>query len=393
MGRGTRNNPYTPDAGAEPPALTGRNAEIQHYGDLIARLSDGRAEQSMILTGLRGVGKTVLLNRFEVMAAEAGWYAETKEIGSQSRLASMLARITRQVLLDLSFRKRAQDRVKVALSVLKAFTATIGEVELRLDVDAALGRADSGDLAEDVRDLLVEVGEAARAAGSGLVLLFDELQFLARRDMEALIIGLHRVKQKSLPVALIGAGLPLLPELTGQAKTYAERMFIWPSIGPLDREAARGALVLPARDEHVRYEKRALDLLLQLTDGYPYFLQEYGKRAWNASATRTITFADAERAAPVAQAILDQNFFSVRLQRLTGAQRRYLSAMASLGDGPQSTREISARQGAEPKTISRVRDELIKDAILYSPERGLLDFTVPHCADYIRRVYPFEPAS
>ncbi len=250
----------------------------------------------------------------------------------------MIARSARKALVQMNSAKRAGDAVRRALGALKAFALTIGDVTLRFDVDALEGVADSGDLAEDMRDLLVEVGLAARENGTGFALILDEMQNLPRRDLEALVVGLHRAKQKGLPVALVGAGLPLLPELTGEAKSYAERGFEFRGIGALDRPAAAAALVEPAKRQNVTWQRGAVDRVVELTEGYPYF-----------------------------------------------RERRYLSAIAWRGDGPQRSGEIARALGKDPNEVSVVRDRLLKAGLIYAPRRGEVDFTVPLCADYLRR--------
>jgi hypothetical protein len=387
MGRGTGTyNPYTPDAGARPPALAGRDRELQHLQSIIAQLSAGGTERHLLITGLRGVGKTVLLNEFEVMCQQAGWPAETKEVGRNSSVAVLVGRSARRALLQMSARKRVGERVRQALRVLKAFEVTLpGEVKLRLDVDAAVGQADSGELAEDLRDVLTAVGQAAAEAGLGFALIVDEVQNLSRDDYEALIMALHRAKQRNLPVAFVAAGLPLIPTLTAEAKSYAERMFLPASIGALTPDAARDALILPARRQGVEWARPALARVLDYTDGYPYFLQEYGRWAWAQGDGERITAQDAERALTVVEDELDESFFEGRIGRLTDRERRYIAAMAELGDGPQSSAAVARKLVRAPKTVSPVRDALIQNAVIYAPERGMVDFTVPHCSRFVRR--------
>jgi hypothetical protein len=279
---------------------------------------------------------------------------------------------------------------KSALGVLKAFTIGVGGVDLTIDAEAALGTADSGDLAEDIRDLLLELGRVAQAGGTGVVFLFDEVQFLRREHYEARVIALHRLGQKALPLAIVGAGLPLLPRLTGEAKSYAERMFDYSTIGKLPAAAAERALLKPAADRGVQYEPDALALLMDLTDRYPYFIQEYGKHVWDVASTTPITRSDVETAVPVVRAYLDEGFFEVRLGRTTPAQRRYMAAMADLGDGPQASAAVAERLGVPANAVSPTRAELIDAALIYVPQRASVDFTVPHCADYIRRTYPLD---
>jgi AAA ATPase domain len=393
MGRGSGTyNPYTPDAGARPPALTGRDAEFEHLRSIIGQLGAGGTEKHVLVTGLRGVGKTVLLNEFERMCEEAGWPAETKEVGRNSLVATLVGRVARRALLQMSARKRVGDRIRRAMSVLSSFELTLpGDVSFKLDVAPAVGQADSGDLADDLRDVLVAVGQAAAQSDTGFALILDEAQNLSRDDYEALIMALHRVKQKNLPVAFVGAGLPLMPMLGTEAKTYAERMFIYASIGALSFDAAREALVQPAQAQAVGWEHGAVDHVFRYTEGYPYFLQEYGRCAWAQGFGSTITLADVQAAESLVTDYLDGNFFEPRIGRLTDAARAYVSALAALGDAPQQTSAIAERLGRGAKSLSPVRDELIGAAIIYAPKYGYVDFTVPHCGSFARRRYPLGP--
>lgn len=371
--------------GARPPFLAGRDAELAYFRELLEQLGHGGTQKHLILTGLRGVGKTVLLNEFEAICVSGGWNGEAREVAGESRIAEIVAKSTRRALLEMSVTKRAGDAVRRALEALKAFTLTAGDMAFRLDVEALEGVADSGDLAEDMRDLLVEVGTAAKAHGGGFALILDEMQNLARSDLAALIVGLHRAKQKALPVALVGGGLPLLPELTAEAKSYAERGFEFRSVGPLDDAASKAALEEPARERGIRWQAEALDRVVEATEGYPYFLQEYGRAIWRISSGGTIALGDVDAAQPIARDYLDENFFSQRIGKLPLAESRYMAALASRGAGPQRTAEVAAVLGKEPQAVTVVRDRLIKASLLYSPRRGEIDFTVPLCADYIRR--------
>lgn len=347
----------------------------------------------MLVTGLRGVGKTVLLNRFEDIAREQGWFPASAEIRANTKLAPVVARLARRTLLEMSRTERFKDRAMSALRVLKAFSLSVGEAELRIDVDAVAGRADSGDLEEDLADLLIELGETARDCGSGVVFLMDEAQFLSREDLEALIAAIHRATQRALPVTAVGAGLPLLPRLAGEARSYAERLFDFRSIGTLSRSASDAALLLPAREEGVGWTVEALELVFNYSEGYPYFLQEYGKHAWLRASDDPITGEDVRTAHPAVLAELDEGFFHVRIERATEAERRYMSAMADLGDGPQRSGAIADRMGASgSQAISLTRDTLLKKGLVFSPSHGYVDFTVPQFGAFIRRNYPHEPA-
>lgn len=378
-------NPFTPDMGAQPPFLAGRDAELDYFREMLAQLAAGGTQKHLIFTGLRGVGKTVLLNEFEVACEAAGWPGETRELAEGSRIASVVARSARKALVEMSATKRAGEAVRRALGVLKAFSLTVGDVTFSIDVEALDGVADSGDLAEDLRDLMVEVGRAAKAGGTGFALILDEMQNLSKGDMEALIVGLHRAKQKNLPVALVGGGLPLLPELTGEAKSYAERGFEFRALGALDRLAAAAALVEPVREAGVTWRDGAVERVVDLTKGYPYFLQEYGRTIWRVGSGQSIGSREVEAAEPVAREYLDQNFFSQRIGKLPSAERSYVSAIAGCGDGPQRTADVARALGKDPASVSSLRDRLLKAGLIYTPHRGVVDFTVPLCADYIRR--------
>jgi hypothetical protein len=383
-------NPYTPDMGARPPFLAGRDPELGYFDELIRQLTAGGTQKHLILIGLRGVGKTVLLNEFEARCNEAGWPGETRELVAESSLAHLVAKAARKALLEMSASRRAGDAVRRGLRALKAFTLTIDDVTFRFDGDPLEGVADSGDLAEDLRDLLVEVGLAAQAHGGGFALILDEMQNLSRVDLEILIVGLHRAKQKGLPVALVGGGLPLLPELTGEAKSYAERGFEFRRIGPLDRSAAIAALAVPALSPGVHWDLAAATRVAELTEGYPYFLQEYGREIWKIRHGSKIDIKQVEAAEPIVLEYLDDNFFSQRIGKLPNSERRYMSALAALGDGPRPSTEVANTLGKALQEVSVVRDRLIKAGLLYAPRRGEVDFTVPLCADYIRR-HPDQP--
>jgi hypothetical protein len=389
MARGAHTyNPYTPDAGARPPALVGRDRELEHLQSIITQLGAGGTERHLLITGLRGVGKTVMLNEFENVCAEASWPAESKEVARDSSVAVLVGRSASRALRQLSLRAKVTDRLRQAMRVLTSFEVTLpGDIRFKLGVDALVGHADSGDLADDLRDVLVSVGEAAAEAGVGFALVLDELHNLPAEDYEALIIALHRAKQKTLPVSFVAAGLPLIPALTGEAKTYAERMFVRAPLGALPDTAASVALADPARMQKVRWDGDALTLAVTYTEGYPYFLQEVGRWAWRQRDGDRITRSDVEAAIPLAEAELDESFFEVRLGRLNATQRAYVQAMAELGDGPVSSFDIAQRLGRKPTAVTKVREALIREAIVYAPARGELAFTVPHCARFVRRRY------
>ncbi|MFN2489797.1 MAG: ATP-binding protein [Actinomycetota bacterium] len=385
-------NPYTPGAGSRPPVLSGRDGQLEAFRVLLERLRLGRPEKSMLITGLRGVGKTVLLTTFEAIAEDAGYKTASTEVTHDTNFALLMARLTRRLLLALSPLERMKRKALSAAGVLKAFTVRFPEgPEIGIDVAVLAGRGDSGDLGEDLGDLLVALGEAAREHDTGIAFLLDEVQFLERPELEALIAALHRVAQRGLPLTLVGAGLPQLPVLAGTAKSYSERLFDFPRIGRLDDAAARNALELPAQDEGVTWEPGAIEEVLRFTEGFPYFLQEYGKHAWNLADGDVITAADIAGAAPLVRLQLDENFFRVRVGRVTSAELRYISAMADLGAGPYRTGAIATKLGAAgPERVAPLRARLIAKGVIFSPEHGLNEFTVPQFDDYMRRVFPLS---
>jgi hypothetical protein len=383
-------NPYSPGAGTRPPALVGRDREIDAMDVALQRLRLGRDGRSQLLTGLRGVGKTVMLNEFEHIAGGRGYFHEHIEVREDGDLAARLAAAFRRLLLSMEARRRIGERVRRALGVLKAFSIRLPDgPELSIDVDAVVGPADSGDLATDLAGLFVEIGEVARDHDTGVLITIDELHYVNMRTLEALVMGLHRASQLALPITIAGAGLPSLATLTGEAKSYAERMFTFPVIGSLPDAQAREALEVPAQDEKVSWEDAALRRVLTATRGYPYFLQEFGKQAWDAAQEpHLITVDDVERSIPVATAELDDGFFRVRTGRTSDPERAYLRAMAELGPGPARSGEVAALLGKGSSALGPTRDGLIRKALCYSPRWGEVDFTVPLFDEFMKRWIP-----
>lgn len=383
-------NPYNPGAGTRPPALVGREAEIGAMDVSLQRLLRGRNGRSQLLTGLRGVGKTVLLNEFEDLALGRGYFHEHIEVSEDGSLAPLLASALRRVLLAMDAKKRIGGAVRRALGVLKAFTLRIPDgPELSIDVDVVVGPADSGDLATDLSGLFVELGEIARRHDTGILLTIDELHYVDMPTMTALIVGLHRASQLALPITIAGAGLPTLATVTGEAKTYAERMFTFPQIGSLTTAQAIEALQAPASDEDVRWTADGLERVLEVTQCFPYFLQEFGKAAWDAAeGPEQITLADVERSVPVAIAELDDGFFRVRTGSTSDSERAYLRAMAELGSGPVRSSDVAGLLGKSPQGVGPVRDGLIRKALCYSPRHGEIAFTVPLFDQYMKRRLP-----
>lgn len=385
-------NPYSPGAGSPPPALVGRDRELETFDIAVQRLTLGRSAKSQLLTGLRGTGKTVLLREFGRIAGRHDWVHEKIEATEDLAFVEGISLLVRKALLRLRTRDRIRERVKQALGALIAFRVRYQVpdtgVDVTLGVDPGSGRADTGVLDEDLAELFIEVGEAARAGGIGVLLTIDELQYVSQGNLAALIVGLHRVSQEQLPLMVAGAGLPTLPGLAGEAKSYAERLFDFPEINSLTPADARLALSRPAEAEGVVWSAAALDAVLELARGYPYFLQEFGKHAWDVAAGPDIGRSDVEAAAPIALSELDAGFFRARLARTTDAERAYLRAMADLGSGPCGSGEVAKALAKTTAQTGSVRDALIKRGLIYSPRWGRLAFTVPMFDEYVARVSP-----
>lgn len=381
-------NPYNPGAGTPPPALVGRDALIESFRITVQRALQGRPGQSVMPIGLRGVGKTVLLNRFIEDATKLGAQAVFIEAPEDGNLRKLLAKEARRVLLHLDRMGALSQKVKRALRIFKSFTIKLepdGGLSAGLSVDPELGAADSGILAEDVTDLLVALGEAAQDRGTAPVIAIDEVQYLSEEELGALITAVHRTTQLQLPLVLVGAGLPQLPVLAGSAKSYAERLFTFPEIGPLEPDEARLAITRPALAMGVTIEPAAVAAILQQTHGYPYFLQEWSYEAWNTASHDKITSKDIEHAAPRVVEKLDKNFFRVRFDRLTPTEQRYLRAMAQLGAGPHRSGEIARKYGAKVETVGPIRSALIRKGMIYSPAHGDTAFTVPLFDEFVNR--------
>jgi hypothetical protein len=389
-------NPFSPGAGSPPPELAGREGILEQARVLLGRVLGKRPEKSILLTGMRGVGKTVLLNEIERMAQHVGYRTILIEAHEEKRLAALLVPHLRRLLYDLDRIAGAGDKVRRGIGVLKSFIGavkvTLGDVEFGLDIEPERGAADSGDLEADLPNLFVAVAEAAQERGVAVAILIDEIQYFHQSELSALIMAMHKMQQRQLPLVLIGAGLPILPGLAGESKSYAERLFSFPDIGPLSEIDAAKALQDPVRAEGVEFELTALQEIYRLTKGYPYFIQEWGYQAWNHAASSPITLQITQEATPVVRDRLDENFFRVRFDRLTPRERQYLRAMAELGSGPYKTGDISGMLGAKITTLGPVRANLIKKGMIYSPARGEMAFTVPLFDEFMRRAIPeFQP--
>ena len=381
-------NPYSPGAGTPPPALVGRDDELRSFEIAVQRLTLARPARSVMLTGLRGVGKTVLLNQFGRMAKSNSWTHQHLEATEDIAFPGAASTLVRKAILQLSARQRLADRTRRALGALKSFQLrwSIPEAGIAFEAEPFPGLADSGDLDDDLADLFVEIAVLARDQDSGVLFTIDELQYISQQDFSALILGLHRISQEVLPLMVVGAGLPSLPGLAGEAKSYAERLFQYTAIGSLPAAAASDALQSPAQDEGVRWSADALNLVVDRSEGYPYFLQEFGKRSWDAATgPQVIQAEDVEEAIPVAIDELDSGFFAARFDRTTPVEREYLSAMASFGKGPYQSGDVATALGKRTSQVGPVRDSLIKRGLCYSPSRNVIDFTVPMFDQFVRR--------
>lgn len=385
-------NPFVPGAGTSPPELTGRGELLSRADVALQRVRIGRAAKSFIATGLRGVGKTVLLNRVMQMAQDAGFQAIFIEAHEQKSLPDLLVPELRRLLLQLDRLGQLDAVVKRALRVFKSFMGGVrlkyAEAELALDIDPEAGSADSGDLEADLPELFIAMARAAQARGTAVAILIDEIQYLNERDMSALIMAMHRCAQQGLPVILMAAGLPQVVGLSGRSKSYAERLFDFPAVDALDYQDAVLALDGPARSEGASFAPEALQAIYATTQGYPYFLQEWAYHTWNAAPASPITAGDVDRAYPTMLSKLDESFFRVRFDRLTPAEKTYLRAMAELGPGPYRSGEVATRMGRKVTSLGPVRNNLITKGMIYSPAHGDTAFTVPLFDAFLRRVMP-----
>ena len=389
-------NPFSPGAGSPPPELAGRDAIIEQAEVLLGRIRAQRPEKSLLLTGLRGVGKTVLLNEIERMALGMDYRTILVEAHEGKALAVLLAPHLRRLLFDLDRIAGAGDKVRRGIGVLKSFlngiTITVGEIDIGLDIEPETGAADSGDLEVDLPSLFVAVAEAAQERGVSVAILIDEIQYFSPAELSALIMAMHKMQQRQLPLALIAAGLPILPGLAGESKSYAERLFSFPEVGPLPEADAVKALQDPVRAEGEAFDRQALHEIYRLTKGYPYFLQEWGYQAWNHAESSPITLDVVREASELVSRRLDENFFRVRFDRLTPREKIFLRAMAELGEGPYRTGDVADLLGKNTQKLGPLRAGLIKKGMVFSPSYGDIAFTVPLFDEFMRRAIPsFEP--
>lgn len=380
-------NPFAPGAGSRPPELAGRDAILHAARISCGRAVKGRSARSIILLGLRGTGKTVLLNEIGRIAEQEGLLVSRVESPEGESLARLLYPDMRKVMRSLSGVEAARQMATRGLKGLRNF-ASIFKIEMggvEVGVEPEPGVADTGDLQYDLPDLFTLIGKAAQAAGRGWILLIDEVQYLSEADLSALIVALHRMSQKGLPVLLVGAGLPQIARLAGEAKSYAERLFQYPAVGALDPASARQAIEKPIIEEEATITPEALETIVERTRGYPFFLQEWASVVWNNAEGPEISFADADQAYAETLALLDEGFFKVRIDRLTKAEVQFVKAMAELGDGPYAMADIAQAMGRTQQSLGPARASVISKGMIYSADHGYLDFSVPLFAEFMRR--------
>jgi hypothetical protein len=383
-------NPFSPGAGTPPPELAGRDDLRETVRIAVERVRRRRPTKSVLMVGLRGVGKTVLLDRMRSDAEALGVHTLRVEAPEGRSLPAMLAPQLRQALIRLSRSEQAKQLATRGLRALagfaKALKVTYHDIEVGFDFDPEAGLADNGDLEHDLQELLEAVGRAALAADTALIMFIDELQYVKEAEMAALITSMHRCAQQQVPVLLVGAGLPQLRGRMGDAKSYAERLFDFPDIGPLPAPAARIALTRPVEGEGAQITEAAVEQLIEATMGYPYFLQEWGKHSWDVALVSPIDVADVEAATASTITALDESFFRVRFDRLTPAEKRYLRAMAELGPGPHRSGSIADELGRGVTSLGPTRSSLIAKGMIWSPNHGDTAFTVPLFDQFMKRI-------
>jgi len=387
-------NPFSPGAGAPPPELAGRDELRETVRIAVERARLGRPARSVLMVGLRGVGKTVLLDRMRADAEASGIHTVRIEAPESRSLPALLAPQLRLALLQLSRAERARTQATRALRALAGFAKALKvkyhDIEVGIDVDPEPGLADNGDLEHDLQALIEVVGEAAQQAGTALALFIDELQYVPEEQLAALITALHRAAQATLPIVLVGAGLPQLRGQMGSAKSYAERLFDFPEVGPLGPAHAREAIVRPLAAEGIAIDDAAVRQIIDVTRGYPYFIQEWGMQAWRVARQSPITLQDVTAAHQLAVAALDESFFRVRFDRLTPHEKQYLRAMAALGPGPHRSGDIADVLHRKVTALAPTRNNLISKGMIWSPFHGDTAFTVPLFDEFMRRIMPAE---
>jgi hypothetical protein len=388
-------NPFSPGAGSPPPELAGRQHILDRARLALARIKNGRSEKSFLLVGLRGVGKTVLLNEIHKLAEAEGYRSIFVEAHENKSLAALLLPSLRQLLYTLDRMENISKKVKRSLRVLRSFfngtKIRVQDIEFSLDVDPEIGTADSGDLEFDLPVLLQTVAEAAADRKTAVALIIDELQYLTEKELSALIMAMHKIAQNQLPLVLIGAGLPQLVALSGRSKSYAERLFDFPRIGPLQQRDAVDALQEPVKEQGIEFTEAALQEIIAKTKCYPYFVQEWGYQAWNMARTTPIDKNDIDKATTASITRLDESFFRVRFDRLTPREKEYLRALADLDKGFHRSGDIAEKLSVKVQSIAPIRNSLIKKGMIYSPMHGDTEFTVPLFDEFMKRVMPDFP--
>lgn len=380
-------NPFAPGAGSRPPELAGRDVVLEHARVSCGRAINGRSARSMMLLGLRGTGKTVLLNEVGKIAEHTGLLVSKVESPEEESLARLLYPEMRKVMRSLSTVEAAKQIANRGLKGLRGF-ASIFKIDIagvEVGVEPEPGLADSGNLQYDLPDLFNVIGRAAQAAGKGWILLIDEVQYLSEADLRALIVSMHKMSQEGLPVLLVGAGLPQVARLAGEAKSYAERLFLYPEINALDADAAAKAVLKPILDEEASIAEAALQEIVVRTKGYPFFLQEWASTAWNCAEGPEISLDDVVQSYSEALALLDAGFFRVRIDQLTPSEVLFVRAMSQLGDGPYAVGDIAKAMGRTQSSLGPIRAKVIAKGMAYSTDHGVLDFTVPLFAEFMRR--------
>lgn len=394
-------NPFSPGAGSPPPELAGRKDILDQALMTLARVKRGRSEKSMLIIGLRGTGKTVLLHEVSGLAEKVGYQSVMIEAHEKKSLPELLLPELRRIIFSLDSGEMISSKVKRAFRVLKSFVSNIKinvkmqEIDLGIGIEPERGTADSGDLEADLSQVFIALGEAAQDRNTAVAIIVDELQYLSEEELSALIMAVHKISQKSLPVVVIGAGLPQLVGKAGRAKSYAERLFDYPELGPLKKEDAKIALQEPVQKEgkEIFFTGEALDEIIRVTQGYPYFLQEWGYQTWNIASQSPIDINVAKQATKASIHRLDQSFFRVRFDRLTPREKEYLRALAELGSDPQRSGDVADELGLDVQNAAPLRNNLIKKGMIYSPKHGDTAFTVPLFEGFMKRIMPDFPHS
>lgn len=389
-------NPFSPGAGTPPPELAGRSDLLDQALMTLARIKRGRSQKSMLIIGLRGTGKTVLLHEISVLAEREGYQAVMIEAHEKKSLPELLLPELRRILFSLDSGEKISSKVKRAFRVLKSFVSSVKinvkmqEIDFGIGIEPEKGTADSGDLEADLAQVFIALGEAAQDRNTAVAVIIDELQYLSDEELSSLIMAVHKISQRSLPIVVIGAGLPQLVGKAGRAKSYAERLFDYPELGPLKNEDAKIALQGPVKKEGegIYFTDEALDEIIQVTEGYPYFLQEWGYQAWNLATKSPIDINVAKQATKESIKRLDQSFFRVRFDRLTPREKEYLRALAELGTHPQRSGDVAEELGLDVQNAAPIRNNLIKKGMIYSPKHGDTAFTVPLFEGFMKRTMP-----